>query len=76
MRTGIAFKKISCYTRDSACRWFINENSKILNIFEFSRVWENVESWLVYTNKIFRIAQPYFPTDNKINLVPASFSCY
>ena len=35
----------------------------ILNIFEFSRVWENVESWLVYANKLFWIAQPYFSTN-------------
>ena len=32
----------------------------ILNIFEFSRVWENVEPWLVSANKLFLIAQPYF----------------
>ena len=30
----------------------------MLNIFKFSRVWENVESWL-----LFWIAQPYFSTD-------------
>ena len=35
----------------------------MLNIFEFSRLWENVESWLVYANKLFWIAQPYFSTD-------------
>ena len=36
----------------------------MLNIFEFSRVWENVESCLVYENKqIFWIGQPYFSTD-------------
>ena len=35
----------------------------ILNIFEISWVWENVESWLVYANKFFWIAQPYFLTD-------------
>ena len=35
----------------------------MLNIFEFSRVWENVESWLVYANKLFWIAQPYFSTN-------------
>ena len=29
------------------------------NILEFSREWENVESWLVYAN----IAQPYFLTN-------------
>ena len=32
----------------------------MLNSFEFSRAWENVESWLVYANKFFWIAQPYF----------------
>ena len=32
----------------------------MFNILEFSRVWEIVGSWLVYTNKIFWIAQPYF----------------
>ena len=35
----------------------------MLNIFEFSRVWENVESWLVYANKFFWIVQSYFSTD-------------
>ena len=53
--------------RNSACRWFIDKKAKIfevmLNIFEFSRVWENVESWLVYANKLFWIAQPYFSTN-------------
>ena len=50
--------------RDSACRWFIVKKLKyfevMLNIFEFSLVWENVESWLVPANKLFWIAQPYF----------------
>ena len=35
----------------------------MLNIFKFSQVWENVESWLVYVNKIFCIAQPYSSTN-------------
>ena len=35
----------------------------MLNIFEFSRVRENVESWLVYANKFFWIPQPYFSTN-------------
>ena len=34
----------------------------MLNIFEFSQVWENIESWLVYANKLFWIAEPYFST--------------
>ena len=29
-------------------------------IFEFSRVWENLEYWLVFANKLYWIAQPYF----------------
>ena len=52
--------------RDSACRWFIVKKLKyfevMLNIFEFSRAWENVESWLVYANKLER--------HNKTKLVP------
>ena len=35
----------------------------MVNIFEFSWVWEKVESWLVYANKLFWIAQSYFSTD-------------
>ena len=56
-----------CYMRDSACRWCIVKKLKhfevMLNIFEFSRAWENVESWLVYADNIFGIVQPYFSTD-------------
>ena len=44
----------------------------MLSIFEFSRVWENVKSWLVYTNKLFWVAQPYFLA-NIIKKVSASF---
>ena len=36
----------------------------ILNIFVFSRVWENVEPWIVSANKPFRIEKSsYFSTD-------------
>ena len=49
IRTGITCKKILYYMHDSACRWFIVQKAKIfwimLNIFEFSLVWENVEAW-------------------------------
>ena len=41
----------------------------MLNNFQFSRVWENI---LVYANKPFWIAQPYFLTNIK-NKVSASF---
>ena len=54
IRTGITCKKILCYRCDSACRWFI---------FEFSLVWRNVVSWLVYANKLIWIVQPYSSTD-------------
>ena len=60
--------------RDSARRWFIVKKAKVFWSFEFSRVWENVESWLVYANKLFWIAQPYFSTD--IIKWPASFSYF
>ena len=35
-------------------------------------MWENLESWLVYANKLFEITQPYFSTDI-IKKVSASF---
>ena len=45
--------------RDSACSSFIVKKAKV----EFSRMWENVESWLVYAKKLSWTAQPYFLTD-------------
>ena len=33
IRTGITCKKIPCYMRDSACRWFIVENTKIFQSY-------------------------------------------
>ena len=35
----------------------------MVNIFELSGMWENVESWLVYAKKLFWIAWPYFSKD-------------
>ena len=67
IRTGITCKKILCYRCNSACRWFIVKKLKyfevMLNIFEFSLVWRNVVSWLVYANKLVWIVQPYSSTD-------------
>ena len=67
IRTGITCKKILWYRCDSACRWFIVKKLKyfevMLNIFEFSLVWRNVVSWLVYANKLVWIVQPYSSTD-------------
>ena len=68
--------------RDSACRCFIEKTLKyfevMLNIFEFPRVGENLEPWLVYANKLFWIAQPdiFLDQHNKTNLVQASFFCF
>ena len=50
--------------RDLARRQFIAKKTNyfevMLNSFEFSGVWENVNVWFVYANKLFWIAQPYF----------------
>ena len=62
--------------RDSACRWFVVKKAKIfwryVKRFWISRVWENVESWLVYTNKLFWIAQLCFST----NMIKQSASIF
>ena len=47
----------------------------MLNNFEFSRVWENVGSWLVYANNIFLIAQPYFSINIVKKIGAMFFSC-
>ena len=48
IRTGIVYKKCSCYMRDSACNWLIVQMLKyfkiVLNTFEFSDLKEVVES--------------------------------
>ena len=55
IQKGITSKKIACYMRNSACRWFIVENAKIfrryVKVFEFSHVKEIVESGLIYVKK-------------------------
>ena len=33
IRTGITCKKIHCYMRDSACRWFIVKKDKIFGSY-------------------------------------------
>ena len=47
----------------------------MLEIFEFSRLKEIVESWLGYTNKLSWIII-FLDRDNKTKLVPASFSYF
>ena len=64
IRAGITRKKIPCATQLAGgvllkkLKYF----EVIWNSFEFLRVWENLESWMVYANKLFLIAQPYFST--------------
>ena len=60
---------------DSPCMWFIVKKLRyfevILNIFEFSRVWKNEESWLIYANKLFlNCATIFLDWHNKTKLVP------
>ena len=67
IRTGITCKKILVICATQLAGGLLLKKLKypevILNIFEFSRVWENVESWSVHVNKLFWIVQPYFSTD-------------
>ena len=66
IQTRITCKKI-CYMHDSACRWFIVKKAKMFWSY-VKHFWilagvKNVESWLVYANKLIWIAQPHFSTD-------------
>ena len=67
IRTGITCKKILVICATQLAGGLSLKKLKypevILNIFEFSRVWENVEPWSVHVNKLFWIVQPYFSTD-------------
>ena len=62
--------------RDSSCRWCIVKKKLknfevMLKTFELSRVWEIVESWLVYENRFSWITKSYFSLHwyNKTKLV-------
>ena len=64
---GMTCKKIPCYMRDSACRWFIVKKTKIFWSY-VKHFWilagvRNVKFWLVYANKLAWIAQPYISTN-------------
>ena len=67
IRTGITCKKILVVCATQLAGGLLLKKLKycevMLNIFEFSRVWENVESWSVHENKLFWIVQPYFSTN-------------
>ena len=80
-RTGITCKKIPCYMRDSACRWFIVENANIFRsyvkhfcIFPRER---NCRILIGLCKEVF-MNHPimFLDRDNKGKLVPASFSYF
>ena len=64
---GITFKKILVISATQSAGGLLLRKLKylvvMLSIFEFSWVWENIESWFVNANKLFWIAQPYFLTN-------------
>ena len=63
IQTGIASKKIPSLCATQLAGGILLKKLKyyevLFNIFEFPRVWEIVESWLVYENKISWIIQSY-----------------
>ena len=67
IRAWIVCKNISCYMRGSACQRFILKKAKIFwsytKHYWFLAGVRNVESWLVFANKLFWIVQPYFSAD-------------
>ena len=58
-------KKIFCICDSALGGWLLKKLKlfEVITFFEFSQVWENVEYWLVYANKLFWIVQPYLSTD-------------
>ena len=79
IRTGITCKNISCYMRNSACRWFIVENVKIFRSFVKHflifpregncRILIGLWKWIFMNHPIM-----FLDRDNKTKLVPVSFS--
>ena len=81
IRTGITCRKSLVICATQLAGGLLLKKLKylkvMLNIFEFSRVWEIVESWLVYANKLFLNCPTMFLDWHiKTKLVPASFSCF
>ena len=78
IRTGITCKKISCYMRNSACRWLIVVNAKIFGSYVehfsiFPRT-KNCRTLIGLCKKVFmNYPIMFLDRDNKPKLVPASF---
>ena len=65
MSKNVRKSLVICATQLAGCLLLkkLKHFEVMLNIFEFSQVWQNVESWLVYANRYFWIAQLYFLED-------------
>ena len=77
-QTGVICNKISCYMRDSACRWLIVENAKIfrsyVKIFLFFLRERNCRILIGLCKYVFMNHPVMFlDRDNKTKLVSASF---
>ena len=81
IRIGITYKKILCYMRDSACRWFIVKKAKIFWsyakhfwIFAGVRKCRNLIGLCKWTFSNCPII--FLDWHNKTKLLSASFSCF
>ena len=78
IRTGITCKKIPCYMRDSAGRWFIVKNVKIfqsyVKLFLIFPRERNCAILIGLRKEVFKnYPITFLNRDNKGKLVPASF---
>ena len=55
IQTGIACKKIATQFSGGLLLKKLKYFVDMLNSFEFSRLWGNEESWLIYENKFFEL---------------------
>ena len=80
IRTGITCKKIPCYMRDPACRWFIVKKIKISSSYA-KHFWilagvRNCRNLIGLGKQAFLNCPIIFlDGHDKTKLVPASFSC-
>ena len=77
IRTGITCKKLPCYilVGDLLLKK-LNYFKVMLNIFEFSRVWENVVLISLSKSAFSNCSAIFLDERNKRKLVLASFSCF
>ena len=81
IQTGIIRKKISCYMRNSTCRWFIVKKTKVFWCYiKHFWIFVGVRKYRIL-KVLCKLAFLIFPTifinwHNKTKLVPASFSYF